>query len=76
MSVAGTPPSTRRRPVGCGAAPRPLLAFAALCGIDSTTDSRDRPRMERVRARERRRLPHPFDVCPRSGCALGHVLMA
>jgi len=54
----------------------PVAEIAAMTGTDVATYTRERPGQERIRARGRRRLPHLFHLCARTGRPLGHVPVA
>jgi predicted dithiol-disulfide oxidoreductase (DUF899 family) len=54
----------------------PLAEWAASTGTDWPTYTREAPGIERVRTRERRRLPHLLGVRARTGRSLGHVPVA
>ena len=56
--------------------PPPVAQFAAMCGTDAATYIARQAGHERVRARGRRRLPHLFHLCARTGRPLGHVPVA
>ena len=56
--------------------PEPVAQFAATCGTDASTFSRDRPGMSSFRARGRRRLPYLLHLLARARSPLGHVSMA
>src|SRR5213594_3239073 len=53
----------------------PVAEMAAMVGADTATYTRGTGH-ERVRARGRRRLPHLFRLCARTGRPLGHVPVA
>ena len=68
-------PARRRRPMTTQT-PTPVSQPRGHAGTDTATFLREQARHERLRARGRRRLPHLFDLCPRTGWPLGHVPMA
>ena len=53
-----------------------VAQHAAMAGTDAATFTREAPGHERVRLRERRRLPHLLDLRARPRRALGHVPVA
>ena len=56
--------------------PAPVAQFAATCGTDAPTYSRDRPGMSAFVLSDGVGLPHLFDLCARVGRPLGHVPVA